>query len=201
MKNSETNKPGVILFKSVLAFLLFLLSGIASTYLYCRFYHQGGGIIPGLLYTSATVLVFTLFNIKINTGRIAVYYVLMVLTYVLIWFLTLFSSWFAAIVGIGTAGAGAVLTFMLVNKYILTIKYERVIIFSLGGLAFLITDILNMAFQKSPVEMIFKFSNSIETVFTEVFVCWQLIVGIALVLAVKKQAATFESAASAETNP
>lgn len=60
----------------------------------------------------------------------------MLLTYLVVWLLTMVSTWFVAICGPVTAGFGAIGTFMLTDKFIAKIKYSRVDVFLIGGLAF-----------------------------------------------------------------
>jgi len=102
------------------------------------------------------------------------------------WFLTMFSSWFAFLGGIITAGVGAILTFALTNKYIIKFNFDRTRVFSYGGFAFLITDILAWIFEKTPIEYIFKIEGSLDTLFGDVFIFWHLIVGVVLTMSLKK---------------
>ena len=163
---------------------LFLVSGVLSTYLYYHFPGKGGVYFPGLLYTSTTVVIFMLTKKRFQINNLLIYYFLMILTYLGIWLLTILSSWVAPIGGIVTAGAGAILTFMLTDRFITNIKYNKVHLFIIGGLAFLITDILyftfSNTFDKTPIEYIFKIENSPDALFLEVFVFWDILVGTKL---------------------
>jgi hypothetical protein len=106
------------------------------------------------------------------------------------WLLTILSSWFGAILGIATAGAGAIITFMLTDRFITSIKYDKAHLFIIGGLAFFITDILYIifsdAFDKTPIEYIFKVETSPNTLFLELFVFWHTLVGTKLFLTLHK---------------
>lgn len=96
------------------------------------------------------------------------------------------TSWFAFLGGIVTAGAGAILTFILTDKYIIKFSYDKTRIFIYGGLAFLIIDLISWTFEKTPIEYFFKIEGSLDTLFGDVFIFWHLIVGMTLTLTLKK---------------
>jgi len=166
------------------------LSGILSTFLYYRYYDNGGVYFPGLVYTSSTILIFLLTKKTFGIKKLLIYYLLMNLTYLVIWFLTFLSSWFFWLVGIGTAGVGALVSFILVQKFITPIQFRKGNIFVIGGLAFLLTDILNWVFMgivdQHPIEYLFKLEFSLETLFMEVFLFWHTVVGLKLFLTLEK---------------
>ena len=114
----------------------------------------------------------------------------MLLTYLVVWLLTMLSSWFVAICGPVTAGFGAIATFILTDKFIAKIKYNRVHVFLIGGLAFLLTDILYFTFSntydKTPIEYIFKVQIEPATLFLELFTFWHVLVGTKLFLTLSK---------------
>lgn len=172
--------------KLFISITLFLLSGGLSTYLYYSLQRAGGVFFPGLLYTSTTILIFLLTNRKFQTRNLFIYYFLMILTYLVVWFLTMASSWFVAFCGPVTAGLGATATYVLTDKFITKIKYNKVHVFIFGGLAFLITDILYLIFDKRPIEYIFKLELEPSTLFLEVFVFWNVLVGAKLFFILSK---------------
>src|SRR5690606_30843610 len=178
------------LFRLVLSVGLFLFSGLASTYLYYQFNKTGGAFFPGLLYTSSTVLIFVLTKKVTSTRNLFIYYGLMNLTYLAAVLLTFLSSYFGVFVGIITGGAGAVITFILTSKYIVNIKFRKLIVFILGGLAFLMTDILYFIFSSvydtTPIESIFQADISPGILFCEVFVFWHVLVGTKLFLTLQE---------------
>jgi hypothetical protein len=137
------------LLKLFFSISLFLFSGILSTYLYYRLQDKGAVYFPGLLYTSSTIVIFLLTKKSLRLKNVLTYYFLMILTYLVIWLLTMLSSWFVAFCGIVTAGIGALTTFMLTDKFIVNIKYNKLHVFIIGGLAFLITDILYFVFSNT----------------------------------------------------
>ena len=116
-------------FELTISIILFLVSGGLSTYLYYSLQGKGGVYFPGLLYTSTTILIFLLTKKKIQTKNLLKYYFLMILTYLVVWLLTMASSWFVAICGPVTAGFGAIATFILTDKFITKIKYNKIHIF------------------------------------------------------------------------
>jgi len=165
---------------------VFLLSGIASCYLYCLLPDKGGVFLPGVIYTVATLLFFWTAGIRMERRSATMYFFLMNATYLGMWFLTMVSSWFVFIGGIITAGTGAILTFILANKHIVKFSFDKTYVFIFGGLAFLLTDILYWSFDKVPTEYFLKLERSPETLLAEVFIFWQLIVGAMLVLLLRK---------------
>jgi len=176
--------------KLFISIALFLVSGILSTWLYHNLQGKGGIYYPGLIYTTTTVVIFLLTKTPFEIKNLTIYYFFMIVTYLVIWLLTMLSSWFAAIFGILTAGGGAIITFMLTDRFIKKIKYNRVHLLIIGGLAFVITDILYFIFSntfgKTPVEHVFKVDNPPATLFLEVFVFWHVLVGTKLFLTLSK---------------
>ena len=100
------------------------------------------------------------------------------------------TSWYAVFGGIVTAGAGAVMTFILADRFVVHIKFNKVNVFVIGGLAFLVTDVVYFTFtrDKIPIEYIFKATNTLnpKTLFVEVFIFWHTLVGTKLYLTVCK---------------
>jgi hypothetical protein len=177
-------------FKLTISVVLFLVSGLLSTWLYYHFSQTWGIIAPGVLYTCTTVLIFLLTKKKLQLQSLTTYCTLMILTYLVVWAVTMFSSWFVVACGILTAGAGAVATFMLANKFITKIPVSTGRIFITGGLAFLVTDILyytfSYTFGKKPIEYLFNARNDPETLLIELFVFWHVFVGTRLFLTLSK---------------
>lgn len=193
MHMSQTNtlrQDKGFVFRLLLSVALFLFSGLASTYLYYRFNKAGGAFFPGLSYTSSTVLIFVLANRVNSVKNFLIYYGLMNLTYLAALLLTFLSSYVGALIGIITGGAGAVVTFILTSKYIVNIRFRKLVVFMLGGLAFLVTDILyfifSSAYDTTPIESIFQADISPSTLFCEVFVFWHVLVGTKLFLTIQE---------------
>ena len=119
------------------------------------------------------------------------YYLLMNFTYLTLWFLTFICSYLGLLTGIISGGLGALITFYLTNKFIVPIKYNKSTLFILGGLAFLVTEILQIIFNstvdKYPFEYFFKIESSVMTIFGEVFIFWQTIIGTKLFLTLQKK--------------
>ena len=176
--------------KLFVSIILFLVSGGLSTYLYYTLQGKGGVYFPGLLYTSTTIIIFILAKKDFQPKNLLKYYFLMVLTYLVVWLLTMLSSWFVVFCGPVTAGFGAIATFMLTDKFITKIKYNKVHVFIIGGLAFLLTDILyftfNNAYDKPPIEYIFRVELEPATLFLELFAFWHVLIGTKLFLTLSK---------------
>ena len=177
--------------KTFLAVGLCLLSGLASTYLLYVFQDKGGFVFPGLLYTSSTVFIFLLASKTFRFDKLMSYYLLMNFTCLTLWFLTFICSYLGLLTGIISGGIGALITFYLTNKFIVPIKYNKSTLFILGGLAFFITEILQIIFNstvdKYPFEYFFKIESSVMTIFGEVFIFWQIIIGTKLFLTLQKK--------------
>ena len=176
--------------KLVISIVLFLVSGGLSTYLYYNLQGKGGVYFPGLLYTSTTIIIFLLTKKEFQTKNLLKYYFLMLLTYLAVWLLTMLSSWFVVFCGPVTSGFGAIATFILTDKFITRIKYNKVHVFIIGGLAFLFTDILyvtfNNIYDKPPIEYIFNVEIEPATLFLELFAFWHVLVGTKLFLTLSK---------------
>lgn len=114
----------------------------------------------------------------------------MLLTYLVVWFFTMLSSWFVIICGPVTAGFGATATFILADKFIVKIKYNKIYVFILGALAFLLTDLIYFIFSttydKTPVEYIFNAEIDSAVLFLEFFTFWHVLVGTKLFLTLSK---------------
>ena len=177
-------------FKLFISIILFFVSGLLSTYLYYSLQGKGGVYFPGLLYTSTTIIIFLLTKKEFQTKNLLKYYFLMILTYLVIWLLTVLSSWFVVLCGPVTAGFGAIATFILTDKFITKIKYNKIHVFIVGGLAFLLTDILHLTFiniyDKPPIEYIFKVEVEPAALFLELFAFWHVLVGTKLFLTLSK---------------
>ena len=177
--------------KTVIAFGLCLVSGFASTYLLYLFQNKGGFIFPGLLFTSSTVLIFLLASKTFRFDKLIIYYLLMNLTCLTLWFLTFICSYLGLLTGIISGGLGALITFFLTTKFITQINYNKSKLFILGGLSFFVAEILQILFNstvdKPPFEYFFNIESSIMTMFAEVFIFWQTIIGTKLFLTLQKR--------------
>ncbi|HEX7902325.1 MAG TPA: hypothetical protein VF487_00500 [Chitinophagaceae bacterium] len=176
--------------KLFISITLFLVSGGLSTYLYYNLQGKGGVYFPGIFYTSTTIIIFLLTKRDFQIKNLLKYYFLMLLTYLVVWLLTMLSSWFVVFCGPVTAGVGAIATFILTDKFITKIKYNKIYVFIVGGLAFLLTDILyftfNNIYDKPPIEYIFKVEIEPAMLFLELFAFWHVLVGTKLFLTLSK---------------
>lgn len=176
--------------KLSLVVVLLSVSGLISTYLYFSLIEAGGEFVPGLLYTAATILVFWLTGTDYKRSTLWKYCGLMVLAYLAVWFVTLVSSWFVWIGGPITAGLGAILTLLITNKYIVPIRFSRMVAFLSGASAFVLVLIAYAytgdRFDKTPLEYLFLIDVELNQLFCELFLFWHLIVGTHLFLLLSK---------------
>lgn len=167
--------------------LLLLLSGCLSTYFYCKFFRSGGVLFPGILYTSTTFLIFLITKTKLQLRVLTIYFVLMILTYLLIWLLTIASMWFVVFFGPVTSGIGTIATFLLTDKFIRKIKYDRVHVILIGAVAFILTEVLHYAFinvfEATPTEYFLNVEFEPGIIFSELFIFWHVMLGTKLYLA------------------
>jgi len=184
------SKVRLYLLRFFIAILLFVITGALSTYFYWSLQETGGVFFPGLLYTTTTILIFLLTGKKFPIGNFLKYYFSMVLTYLVVWFVTMASSWVVMFCGPVTAGLGAVATFVLTDMFITKINYKNSHIFIIGALAFVMTEILYFIFSgtydMAPIEYIFKVDIEPVMLFQELFLFWQVMVGMKLFLTVAK---------------
>jgi hypothetical protein len=179
------------LLKTIIGIAVFIAAAISSTYFY--FLPQKNmfaSIYPGLMYTCATVIMFLLLGKITSVLKLLYYCCLMIATYYVIWILTIYSSYVAFLTGIFTAGVGSLITFFLADKFITNISFNKRNVFIVGGLSFLVTDILlfswNSIYDKPPIEYIFKLPYSSDPIYGEVIFFWQLFVGVKFVLTMRK---------------
>jgi len=165
--------------------LLFLISGFISSFLYYTQLDCGGVFYPGILFTITTLLVFRILRIPLQRKRAVIYFILMNVVYLGMWFLTIFTVWVSFITGILTAGGGSLLIFKVINSYITKCSYSETVAFSLGGLAFLIVDILYWSFETAPMQYLVNV-NDFEGTFGDVFIFWHSIVGTYLIFRLRK---------------
>ena len=107
------------------------------------------------------------------------YYLLMIVLYVSMYYLTLISFWFAILSGIFTAGVGSILSFVLANKFFVKFPFDKLGVFFMGGLSFLILDIF-LAFQIQPMGSYMSVEEGANTLFGDIFIFWHPIVGVML---------------------
>jgi len=170
----------------LLSSLLFLLSGLLSAYCYCRFYDFGGIFMPGIIYTSSTILLFVSFQIPVRGKEWLMYFLKMNLIYLIVWVLTMISSWFVIIFGVLTAGGGATSTFILTDKAITKFPFSRTAVFIAGGMSFVLVDIISLDYDFSLSDYLFNRNWSSSIFLADIFIFWQLITGIMLAIHLRK---------------
>lgn len=184
-------QKGVALFKTIIGIVVFICAAIFSTYFY--FIPKENifkSIFPGLIYTIGTVINCFLFKKVPSLLNIIFYCCSMVATYYVIWVLTIYSSYLSFIVGILTAGGGSLITFFLADKFITKIPFNKLNVFIVGGISFVLTLIFlyswNSVYDSPPIEYIFYLPFSHDTIYGEVIFFWQLFVGIKFVFNFQK---------------
>lgn len=142
--------------------------------------------MPGIIYSSTTILVFVIYRIPLRLKEVLIYFSLMNLIYLSIWLLTMVSSFFAIVGGIITAGLGAHLTFFRTEIFVRNFKFSRLAVLIAGAISFGIVDIISLSSEISLTDYLFKHHWSADILFADIFIFWQLIVGIMLAIHLRK---------------
>lgn len=115
-----------------------------------------------------------------------IYYLTIYTTYLAVFFLTFFSFTLGVITGLFTTAIGAYTTFGLTNKFIRKIHFNPERVFLLGGLSFLINDLLLIPTISTAIEPLYSATGWIHTAFAGPFLFWQVIVGTKLFTKLQK---------------
>ena len=107
------------------------------------------------------------------------------LIYLCIWLLTMVSAFFAVFGGIITAGLGAHLTFFRTEIYVRNFHFSRLAVF-IGAISFGIVDIIALSSEITVTDYLFNHRWSVDILFADIFIFWQLIVGVMLALHLRK---------------
>jgi hypothetical protein len=142
--------------------------------------------MPGIIYTSATILVFVIYRIPLRLKDGLIYFSIMNLIYLCIWLLTMVSAFFALFGGIITAGLGAHLTFFRTEIYVRNFHFSRLAVFIAGAISFGIVDIIALSSEITVTDYLFNQHWSLDILFTDIFIFWQLIVGVMLAIHLRK---------------
>ncbi|RZM19793.1 MAG: hypothetical protein EOO88_37035, partial [Pedobacter sp.] len=109
------------------------------------------------------------------------YYLLMSALYVAIWFLTMCTFWFAVFGGLLTAGIGSFCSLYLYQRFICAVRFDRFKSALPGAVAFGFVDITQLSLKDPLIPSFFGFTDSTETMFADIFVMWQVLVGVYLI--------------------
>lgn len=165
--------------KRIIFYILFFLCASTSTYIFHLNddYISVTGLFPGLLFI-ATTIICSAFVTRLTLSPTLKFVGLTYLLYVVIFYMTLFSSYSVFFVGIITGGLGSFGYFAIYNDLIKKIKYNKKAVFALGTLAFLINTIILL----TPIRKIDStfFRNDLTGMFSIPFFIWQYIIGVAL---------------------
>lgn len=165
---------------------VFLAAGIASSYSYACFNDHGGAWLPGIIFTSAMVVALIICKIQFGLRPLLLYYLSMTALYVGVYFLTLITSWFVVIGGLFTSAIGSMGTYLLTDKFLVKFDFEMWIAFLAGVIAFGLTEIVQYSSDLGLIEKLLGKSPSIETMFSDIFVFWQTLVGTTLMISIRK---------------
>lgn len=173
--------------------LPFIVSGFFSAWLFRRTTDTSlmpNSYLPGLLFTGTSVLVFIITKTKLTVKKVLMYFPLMYATYLAAFSITFVTGYFSFAVGIITCGLGSLATFMLTDKFITKIQFSKKNIFILGAVAFIINDFLLLPPIENLIEPLYIIYGEPSTIFSGLFLFWQSIVGIKLVLVLAKSSST-----------
>jgi hypothetical protein len=172
-------------FITVVATLLYMIGGVASTYLYL----QGSplDLLPPFVFTSITVIAFVLTKTPFGTRNVLRYYGAMIILYFVVYLGTFLTFWLAFIAGIFTTGYGAVLVFKLTQHFIRQAPFNMVRVFIMGGMSFVANDILLMLDNAGAFRLDLTGAPQIYDHFFFTYFVWQSLVGMQMVFWLKKK--------------
>ncbi|MCP9763677.1 hypothetical protein EGI31_11995 [Lacihabitans soyangensis] len=124
------------------------------------------GLISGYTFTFITLLCSHIYNVKLSFKQTFYYLAIMITTYTILFFISLFSGMNVIFIGILTSSFGAFSFFYLYKKYIDAISYSKYLILILGSLSFILYI---------PISKIFKLYP--QNPFAITFFIWHFIVG------------------------
>jgi hypothetical protein len=172
-------------FITVMATLLYMIGGAASTYLYLQGYPLE--LLPPFVFTSITVIAFVLTKTSFGTKNVLRYYAAMIILYFVVYLGTFLTFWLAFIAGIFTTGYGAVLVFKLTQHFIRKAPFNMVRVFIMGGMSFVANDILLMLDNAGAFRLDLTGAPQIYDHFFFTYFVWQSLVGMQMVFWLKKK--------------
>ncbi|MBS1636024.1 MAG: hypothetical protein JST26_08925 [Bacteroidetes bacterium] len=158
---------------------LFLLTGIASMFMFNRGdeFLFPYGIFPGLLFVLTCMLCGSAMT-SISAGRMLKFFFSAGMVYIILFLITLYSSYIAFAVGIFTGALGALAVFSLYNRFIHPIQYRRFEVAALGATAFIVNDIIVFTQIRELAPAFFR--KDMTGNFSAVYLVWQSVIGFKL---------------------
>ncbi len=133
------------------------------------------GLMSGYAFTFITLFCSYIYYIKLSFKQTLYYVALMITTYTILFFISLYSGMSVVLTGIFTSSLGAFLFFYLYNRYITSISYSKYLIIFLGSLSFIIYIPISKIFNLYP-----------QNPFAITFFIWHFIVGCYFVTSLSK---------------
>lgn len=175
------------------SFILFTVTGLLASWI---FYHSpllGGaqqneiqflppltGVLTGMIYTTATIILFLFHRIYADIRSLLLYYFMMSATYIVLFLLSFMTMWFVLFTGIIFCSIGVWIHFGFVSKYIFKLKYHSWILFLTGGIAFILNDVIMLLPEKERILQAACLEDDLNGSFTTVIFFWQLFTGLGL---------------------
>ena len=188
----DTRIKSILRPKAILLPLLFLVSGTVSGGLFfigADFLNEMNAdpFIPGILFIISTLISFAAIKLPLRIRNWIFYTVTMYLTYLAVFWLTIWSVEIASATGIVLCGLGAVITFKLTSVFIRKIKFKYFLVFILGGVSY-IAGLLASSFFPEPNHnrILFDLPDSFFFLFFVAFLLWQVSIGTTLSLTLMK---------------
>lgn len=160
--------------------IAFVFCGVLSTRLYLKadtgYIYQ---FAPAILFIVVALFVALLSGITLKVGRMAIFALLSMVTYLLMYFATFFSGGFALFVGLVTGALGAFSVLRLGNRLITPMAYDAVYVLVAGAIPFFLNDLLYFTGVLDPFWKFCKVDTGtgLESSFALVFFFWQVLVG------------------------
>ena len=100
--------------------------------------------------------------------------------YLLTWLVARTTEFFFPVFGILLSAASALVSFVITQKFITGSDLNKGFVFFTGGLSFLLFILASSIFKPSPIQYFFNIEGSSYTIYGDVFIFWQLVVGATL---------------------
>jgi hypothetical protein len=174
--------------KSAKVFLLtslFFVTGLLSAMIFHHGYDNpnkwgANGLWAGGLFTLSVIIAVAVARQTPKLSAILIFAGACYGTYIILYFLTFITVWFGFVTGIVTGGIGSVAVFYLTHRFMTPLQYKTKEIFTYGGLAFLMNDLLLIGPISDFIKPVYENLGWVATVFAPVYLFWQTLVGYKL---------------------
>jgi hypothetical protein len=167
---------------------VFMTAGLLSSWIV---YQNDKSILPfvwpGVIFAGAALMAGLILNRQLSVTRMLLYWIFLNLLYLIIFWFTFISGGGGFLVGIATSAVGAMGVAILTHRYLVPARFNFVIMAIIGALCFVLVDLwityYNVYLDKESTKTI---EDALPVWFAPLYAIWQPVVGIQLVIAIKK---------------